>query len=53
MSKLSNILSGLADGLRMARYHQALSHMSDHQLADIGLTRDGISRRALEMAQRR
>ena len=52
MSTLSNIVAGLAEGLRMARLYQELSHMSDRQLADIGLTRDNISRRALDLARR-
>ena len=36
-----------------ARHRHALSRMSDRQLADIGLSRDNISLRALEQAQKR
>ena len=45
--------AGLTDGLMAARHHHALSRMSDRQLADIGLSRENISLRALELAQRR
>jgi uncharacterized protein YjiS (DUF1127 family) len=53
MSRFSNIFSGFAEGFKAARFHHALSRMSDRQLADIGLTRESIPRRALELAQLR
>ncbi len=53
MNKFSNVFTGLAEGFKAARFHHALSRMSDRQLADIGLSRDNISRRALELAQMR
>ncbi len=37
----------------MARYSHALSHLSDRQLADIGLTRETIPTRARELARQR
>ena len=53
MNKFRNVFSGIADGIKAARFHHALNGLSDRQLADIGLTRENISRRALELAQMR
>lgn len=53
MSRFSKILTGVADGFKAARFRQAMSRLSDRQLADIGLSRENISRRALELAQQR
>ena len=52
MSTFNRFFAGIAEGFRAARIHQALSRMSDRQLADIGVTRDGISQRAHELARR-
>jgi uncharacterized protein YjiS (DUF1127 family) len=43
--------SRLAERFRVARYTEALNLMTDRQLADIGLTRGGISARAQELAR--
>ncbi len=43
----------VAEGFMAARFHQALSQMSDRQLADMGLSRETISQRALELARMR
>ncbi len=53
MSKLRNAAAGVAERFLAARYHQALSGLSDRQLADIGLTRETISLRARELAHTR
>ena len=53
MNKFRNIFSGFAENVREARFQSALGRLSDRQLADIGLTRENISRRALELAQMR
>ena len=47
MSRFTRVAAGIAEGFMAARYHRALSHMNDRQLADIGLTRADIPRRAL------
>lgn len=52
MSKLSNFFSGISEGFRAARYSQTLNQLSDRQLADIGLTRSDISRRAMDLARK-
>ncbi len=43
----------LTEGFNAARTQHTLNRMSDRQLADIGLTREHVSLRALEMAQSR
>ncbi len=53
MSKFTRVAARLSEGLMVAGYHHALRQMSDRQLADIGLTRENISLRALELAQKR
>ncbi len=53
MNTVSKIFAGLVEGMRVAQYHRALSRMSDRQLADIGIGRDEIARRAIELAQQR
>ena len=53
MNRFRRAAAGIAERFLTARYHQALSGMSDRQLADIGLSRDNISLRALELAQKR
>jgi uncharacterized protein YjiS (DUF1127 family) len=53
MSTFTRIFAGLAEGLRVARFHRALSQLSDRQLADIGVSRDEIPRRAVELAHGR
>jgi uncharacterized protein YjiS (DUF1127 family) len=52
MSRMSNLLSSLSVGFKTARFNQALNRMSDRQLADIGIDRFDIPRRAREMASR-
>ena len=53
MSTFRRVAAGVAERFLTARYHQALSGLSDRQLADIGLTREGISLRARELARAR
>jgi uncharacterized protein YjiS (DUF1127 family) len=48
-----NLLGGIADGIRAARLHGELSRMSDRRLADIGLTRQDLPRKAVEWSARR
>jgi hypothetical protein len=50
MSGFSNFLGRLSVGIKTSQFHRALSGMSDRQLADIGMTRQDIPRRAREMA---
>jgi uncharacterized protein YjiS (DUF1127 family) len=51
MSRLSNLLGGLSVGFKTARFNQVLNRMSDRQLADIGIDRYDIPRRARDMAK--
>jgi uncharacterized protein YjiS (DUF1127 family) len=53
MSRFRRAAAGIAERFLTARYNQVLSGMSDHQLADIGLTRQGIPLRARELARTR
>ena len=53
MNTFNRVAARLTEGFTAARTHHALSRMSDRQLADIGLTRENISLRALELAQSR
>ncbi len=53
MNKFTRTAARFAEGFMAARHHHTLSRMSDRQLADIGLSRDNISLRALELAQTR
>jgi uncharacterized protein YjiS (DUF1127 family) len=53
MNRFARIFNSLTGGVRTAREHLRLDRMSDRQLADIGLTREGISRRALKLARSR
>jgi uncharacterized protein YjiS (DUF1127 family) len=53
MSRFRHAAAGIAERFLTARYHQALSQLSDRQLADIGLTRATIAERALELARSR
>ena len=53
MNTFSKIFAGFSEGVRVARFHRALYQMSDRQLADIGLRREDIARRAIELAQQR
>lgn len=53
MSLFRRTAAGIAERFLTARYHEALSSMNDRQLADIGVTRAGISQRAREMARSR
>lgn len=53
MSTFSRVFGSISQGFRAARYTQALNQLSDRQLADIGLTRGEIARRAFELAEKR
>ncbi len=53
MRTFKRVAAGLAEGFLTARYHEALRQMNDHQLADLGLTREGIPQRARELARMR
>ncbi len=53
MNTFSKVFAGFAEVVRVARFHRALSQMSDRQLADIGISRNDISRRAFELARQR
>lgn len=48
-----NLLGGIADSIRAARLHSELSRMGDRELADIGLTRRDLPRKAAEWTARR
>lgn len=50
MSGFSNFLSRVNIGIKTSQFHRALSGMTDRQLADIGVNRQDIPRRAREMA---
>lgn len=51
MSRFSNYFSVVSDRFKTARFNQVLSQMSDRQLADIGVTREGIPQYARRMAR--
>ena len=53
MNSFSRIFEGLTAGLNTARLSHTLNRMSDRQLADIGLSRETVSQRALAMARKR
>jgi uncharacterized protein YjiS (DUF1127 family) len=53
MNRFSRAFSTLTDGFNTARLNHTFNRMSDRQLADIGLTRENASLRALELAQAR
>ena len=53
MSRFKRAAASLAEGFLASRYHEAMSRMSDRQLADIGVTRETISARACELARSR
>jgi uncharacterized protein YjiS (DUF1127 family) len=53
MNRFARAFSTLTDGLHTARLNHTFNRMSDRQLADIGLTRENASLRALELAQAR
>ncbi len=42
MSRFSRATARIAKRFMTARYEEALNRLSDRQLADIGLTREGI-----------
>lgn len=53
MNRFARTFSSLTDGFNTARLNHTLNRMSDRQLADIGLSRENVSLRALELAQSR
>ncbi|WP_421722762.1 DUF1127 domain-containing protein [Bauldia sp.] len=53
MSGFSNFFGGIADGVRAARLYNQLDRMSDRRLADIGLSREDLPRKASEWSSRR
>ena len=53
MNRFAHAFSSLTAGFNTARLNHAFNHMSDRQLADIGLTRENASLRALDLAQKR
>ena len=53
MTSFTRVFTSFADGFKTARLHHTLNRMSDRQLADIGLSRENVSLRALAMAQTR
>lgn len=53
MNRFANIFSSLTEGFNAARTQHTFNRMSDRQLADIGLTRETASLRALQLAQSR
>ncbi len=53
MNTFTRTAARFAEGVMAARHNHALRRMSDRQLADIGLTRENVSLRALELAQLR
>ena len=50
MSGFSAFLGRLTVGIKTSQFQRALSSMSDRQLADIGVSRHDIPRRARQMA---
>jgi uncharacterized protein YjiS (DUF1127 family) len=52
MSRFSNYFAGVSERFKAARFSHVLNEMSDRQLADIGVSRAEIPRRAREMARR-
>lgn len=52
MNRFSNLLGGIADGVRAARLRAEFDRMNDRQLADIGLTRGDVPRKASEWTAR-
>ena len=53
MNHFTRTFSTLTDSFNTARLNHAFNRMSDRQLADIGLSRENASLRALELAQSR
>jgi uncharacterized protein YjiS (DUF1127 family) len=53
MNAFANVFGGIADGIRVRRLHAELGRLSDRRLADIGLTRAELPRKAVEWARRR
>ena len=53
MNSFTRAFSSLTAGFNTARLNHTFNRMSDRQLADIGLSRENISLRALELAQSR
>ncbi len=53
MNRFARAFSSLTVGFNTARLNHSFNRMSDRQLADIGLTRENASLRALEVAQSR
>ncbi len=53
MNRFARVLNSLTDGFNTARVQHRLNRMSDRQLADIGISRDNVSLRALALAQSR
>ena len=51
MSRLSQFFGGISENFRAARFHHALNQLSDRQLADIGLSRNDLTRRSRELAR--
>ncbi len=52
MNRFSRAFNSLTTSLSTARLNHTLNRMSDRQLADIGLSRENVSVRALELAQK-
>jgi uncharacterized protein YjiS (DUF1127 family) len=53
MNRFARAFTTLTDGFHTARLNHTFNRMSDRQLADIGLSRENVSLRALELAQSR
>jgi len=53
MMRFKRAAASLAEGFMTSRYQQALNHLSDGQLADLGLTRQTLRGRARQLARSR
>jgi uncharacterized protein YjiS (DUF1127 family) len=53
MTRFTALFAGMANGVRAARLRAELDQLSDHGLADIGLARADLRRKAVEWAARR
>jgi uncharacterized protein YjiS (DUF1127 family) len=53
MTRFTALFAGMANGVRAARLRAELDRLSDLRLADIGLARADLRRKAVEWAARR
>jgi uncharacterized protein YjiS (DUF1127 family) len=51
MRRFSALFGGLAEGFRAARFHRSLNELSDWQLREMGIGRQDLPRRAIDLAR--